>query len=236
MALFSRNDKKEEPLAPVSPTPSLRPASAPTSPSTPVAAQTPKPEPKPELKPEVKMEVKPEPPSLSEAGTLDFNAIYQYATVPAVPFTAEQTIEMLDQLPGAMPLEMKRQTVQVTLTALGSAIGANRDSIVGDATQKRNTLNQYADTQGKKTDSYVAGAEAEIAELQRQIAKKEGEIADAKGKQERIRTLCDTEAARLDSVLSFFGSAAPKLQLTTEAPKIPLLNDEDEKEALPKAA
>ena len=155
-----------------------------------------------------------EPPTLSPEGNLDFQAIYKFAQVPSTAFTAEQTLGMLKQLPPDMPLEMKRQTVQVTLTTLGTAIGANRNSIVADADQKRDALHKYAEVQGKKTDQEVSEAEAQIAELQRQIAAKESHISVAKGKQERIETLCGAEAAHLESVLSFFGEeslAAPSL-------------------------
>jgi hypothetical protein len=199
MSLFGRNTpKKDDVLEPVAPPISLAatPVAAPAPPTPVVAVEPPKPL------------VAPEPPTLSADKTLDFQAIYQFAKVPTAPFTAEQTLAMLEQLPAAMPLEMKRQTVQVTLGAMGTAIGATRVSIVADADQKRTTLNQYADSQGKKTDDTVAAAESEIAELQRKIAEKENEITLAKDKQSCIRNLCDSEATRLDSVLSFFNEAS----------------------------
>ena len=198
MQFFSRNnDKKEDgqdseapPVRLATPVASIPPVATPSAPH-PTAAPP-------------KASVTTGPPTLSADGTLDFPAIYQFARVASTSFTAEQTLSMLEQLPAAMPLEMKRQTVQVTLTALGTAIGANRQSIVGDADQKRSTLQKYADAQGQKTDDYVAETQAQIAELQRQITEKEDQITVTKDKQERVRTLCDTEAGRLESVLSFF--------------------------------
>jgi hypothetical protein len=223
MSLFGRNNtKKEEILEPVAPPVSLAPTPI-AAPSIPVAVAAVEP-PKPVAAPE--------PPTLSEDKTLDFQAIYQFARVSSAPFTAEQTLAMLEQLPHAMPLEMKRQTVQVTLGAMGTAIGANRGSIVADAEQKRNTLQQYADSQGKKTDDYVAGAESEIAELQRQIARKENEITTAKDKQSCIRSLCDTESTRLESVLSFFNEApvAATAPAVTPVASLSLQEDEDDEE------
>lgn len=206
MPLFSRNsDKKEEVREPEMPPVRLAPSSVAPPPPAPVAVAPEPPRPATTVA----------SPSLSDEGTLDFPAIYQSARVTDTPFKAEQTLDMLEQLPAAMPLEMKRQTVHVTLTALGTVIGANRHTIVSDATQKHSALQQFADAQGKKTDEYVAEAEAQIDELQRQITQKESEIATAKGKQERVRTLCDNEAARLDSVLSFFGEEAPAAPVVT---------------------
>ncbi len=203
MSFFMR-DKKESASEPAAPPVRLSSAPAPM-PAAPVVAVA-------------------EPPTLSSEGTLNFPAIYHFAKVSTTSFTAEQTLDMLEQLPQAMQLEMKRQTVQVTLGALGTAIGANRQSIVGDATQKRDTLQQFAEAQGKKTADYVSETESLIADLQRQIAEKEEQIATAKEKQERIRTLCDTESDRLESVLSFFGTE-PTLMVT---PVVSLILDDTE--------
>jgi hypothetical protein len=206
MSFFMR-DKKESASEPVAPP--VRLSSTPAAPVAPIAPV-----------------VVAEPPTLSAEGTLDFPAIYQFAKVSDTSFTAEQTLDMLEKLPKEMPLEMKRQTVQVTLGALGTAIGANRQSIVGDATQKRDTLQQFAEAQGKKNADYVSETESQIADLQRQIAEKEEQIATAKEKQERIHTLCDTESDRLESVLSFFGTEpAPTLSVT---PVVSLILDDKE--------
>jgi hypothetical protein len=218
MSLFGRNNnKKDEPLEPVAPPISLSHSivAVPVAPIAPTAPEPPKPV------------GAPEPPTLSADKTLDFQAIYQFARVPDAPFTAEQTLAMLEQLPNAMPLEMKRQTVQVTLGAMGTAIGATRSTIVADADQKRTTLQQYADSQGKKTDDSVAGAESEIAELQRQIAQKENEITSAKEKQACIRSLCDSESSRLESVLSFFGEEHSTASAPTSSPVTSLNNNEN---------
>ncbi|WP_395094165.1 hypothetical protein [Armatimonas sp.] len=217
MQFFSRNnDKKEDgqdsdapPVRLASPVASIPPVVAPSVPH-PTAPALPK------------ASVATGPPTLSTDGTLDFPAIYQFARVVNTPFTAEQTLSMLEQLPAAMPLEMKRQTVQVTLTALGTAIGANRQSIVGDADQKRSTLQKYADAQGQKTDDYVVETQAQIAELQRQITEKEDQITVTKGKQERVRTLCDTETGRLESVLSFFEQETAALPEVTPVANLTL--------------
>ena len=143
MQFFSRNnDKKEDGQDSEAPPVRLATPVA----SIPPVATSPAPHPTVPVPP--KASVVTGPPTLTEDGTLDFPAIYQFARVASTSFTAEQTLSMLEQLPAAMPLEMKRQTVQVTLTALGTAIGANRQSIVGDADQKRSTLQKYADAQG----------------------------------------------------------------------------------------
>lgn len=225
MQFFSRNnDKKEDgqdseapPVRLATPVASIPPVATPPAPHPTVPVPP-------------KASVVTGPPTLTEDGTLDFPAIYQFARVASTSFTAEQTLSMLEQLPAAMPLEMKRQTVQVTLTALGTAIGANRQSIVGDADQKRSTLQKYADAQGQKTDDYVAETQAQIAELQRQITEKEDQITVTKDKQERVRTLCDTEAGRLESVLSFFEQETSALPEVTPVTNLTLASEPTQEE------
>ncbi len=208
MSFFARDkEKKESPLEPT--TPPLRLTVSPDPVPTPVVIAP------------------PSQPTLSEQGTLDFSAIYQFAKLESTRFTAEQTLEMLEKIPAAMPLEMKRQTIQVTLTAMGTAIGASQSSIVEDARKKRDTLQHYTQAQGQKTDEFVAKAQSEIAELQRQIAQKESEITGAQEKQSRVSTLCDSESSRLESVLSFFGATTPTFTREPSSLNEVLSEDED---------
>ncbi len=76
------------------------------------------------------------PPVMTADGATDFSAIYRQANLPAAPFTAEQMLEMLASLPQELPLDTKRQTVKVTLGAMGKAIGATPETIVADASRK----------------------------------------------------------------------------------------------------
>src|SRR5262245_4880311 len=55
------------------------------------------------------------PPVMSQDGKMDFGAIYQRAGLPQSQFTAEQMLDMLASLPAELPLEVRRQTVKVSL-------------------------------------------------------------------------------------------------------------------------
>jgi hypothetical protein len=144
------------------------------------------------------------PGALADDGTLDFGALYQAASLPASPFSAEQMLEMLAGLPANMPLDMKRQTVQVTLGAMGKSIGATPETIVADASRKLAALAAYDADFSKRTEESAAAAESEIAALLAQVEEKRKAILDARQQQSLVRRQCEAEADRLDDVLEFF--------------------------------
>jgi hypothetical protein len=148
-------------------------------------------------------------PNVSADGKVDFGPVYQHSGLPAAPFTAEQMLEMLNSLPPELPLETKRQTVKVTLNAMGKTIGANPETIVADASRKLAALAAYIDHLTKQTADFAAGAQLEIAGLEAQIAQKRQAVESAQQKQTQMRQLCDAESDRLDDVLEFFSLDVP---------------------------
>lgn len=137
-------------------------------------------------------------------GTLDFSAIYAQAALPDPPFTAEQLIQMLSELPVAMPLEMKRQTVKVTISALGRHIGASPETIVADASRKLAALAAFVDESEHRTNEFVAATEAEISALLAQVEEKRRNVMASTQRLLAVQRSCDREADRLDDVLGFF--------------------------------
>jgi hypothetical protein len=137
-------------------------------------------------------------------GTLDFSALYAKASLPDPPFTAEQLLQMLNELPAAMPLEMKRQTVQVTINALGKHIGASPETIVADASRKLAALSAFVDESETRTNEFVAATESEIAALLAQVEEKRRSVMASTQRLLAVQKSCDREADRLDDVLGFF--------------------------------
>lgn len=146
---------------------------------------------------------------LKEDGTIDFAALYAHADLPATPFSAEQARDMVASLPANLPLEMKRQTVQVMVGSLGKAIGATSETIVTDASRKVAALSAYADHTAQQATDFVAAAEFEIEAMLKQVEEKRQGILATRERQAQIQSLCDTEAHRLDDVLEFFSLDVP---------------------------
>ena len=109
------------------------------------------------------------PPSAAPDGTMDFSAIYRKAALPPSPFTAEQILDMIAALPQELPLATRRQTVNVTLNAMGKAIGATPETVVADASRKLAALSAYTDSVGTQTAGLLENAQRDIADLQQQI-------------------------------------------------------------------
>ena len=143
-------------------------------------------------------------PAPPDSGALDFGAIYFAANLPEAPFTAEQTLDMLGKLPANLPLDIKRQTIQATLTTLGATVGASAESIVADAARKLAALDAYAKKIDENSDALIQLAESEIAQLTIQIETKRAAIQAVRQRQQGVHTGCDAEADRLDEVLEFF--------------------------------
>jgi hypothetical protein len=146
---------------------------------------------------------------LKEDGSIDFAALYAHANLPAAPFSAEQAREMVASLPANLPLDVKRQTVQVMVGSLGKAIGATQETIVADASRKLAALSSYADNFAQQATDFTAAAEFEIDALLKQVEEKRQAITAAKDRQSQIQAICDAEADRLDDVLEFFSLDVP---------------------------
>ncbi len=149
------------------------------------------------------------PAFVTRGGAADFAAIYQSAGLPAASFSAEQMREMLNSLPAEMPLAMRRQTVKVTLDALGKTTGTTSDSVVADASRKLAALAAYAGSLGQQTKAQTAAAEQEIAALEAQIEEKRRSVADAQAILAEAVQRCTAESEHLDDVLEFFSLDIP---------------------------
>jgi hypothetical protein len=148
-------------------------------------------------------------PVVAPDGKVDFSPIYQQSGLPASPFTAEQMLEMLTSLPPELPLDTRRQTVKVTLGAMGKTIGATPETIVTDASRKLAALAAYEERLTQETTEFVSAAELEIAALQAQIEQKRAAIQVARQKLDQTSRMCDSESDRLDEVLEFFSLDVP---------------------------
>ena len=149
------------------------------------------------------------PLSIKPDGTTDFQAIYQHAGLPDAPFTAEQMLEMLASLPVELPLAVRRQTMKVTLGAMGKSIGASSDTIVADTSRKMAALAAYSDSLSQQISHLVMANQQEIAAMEAQIQEKRQAIAAAEKELAQVVRLCTAESERLDDVLEFFSLDVP---------------------------
>jgi hypothetical protein len=137
-------------------------------------------------------------------GVVNFVTVYQSAGLPISPFTAEQALDVIASLPSNLPIEIRRATVQATLTAMGKALGVNTETVVADASRKLAALSAYEDALSLKSGKYVGGLQLEIESHQRRIDELNNEIAATHNLLKNAVESCTKEADRLDDVLEFF--------------------------------
>lgn len=144
-------------------------------------------------------------------GMVRFERLYEQAGVPVVPFTAEQALDMLRNMPPGVSDDSRQQIITVTLSALGRSVGGPPEAIVADATRKQAALQAFRQTRGEGLAELASAAEAHVTELQREIAKSQAIIEQAKQQYETLSQSCQDEEARLDTVVDFFSDTpAPR--------------------------
>lgn len=137
-------------------------------------------------------------------GVPQFEEIYAQAGLPKSEFSAEQALEVMNSLPSELPLEMRRKTVQTTISAMGKALGVSTESVVADASRKIAAIAAYSDALTHQTELYVSSAEVEIENLEKKIADYRTKIASAKENLDKAVSHCNAETSRIDDVLEFF--------------------------------
>lgn len=139
-------------------------------------------------------------------GLVNFEALYQLAGVPQVPFTAEQALDMLQHMPANVAEDARQQIINATLAALGRSVGGTPEAIVADATRKQGALKDFRQTRGDQLIDLTSAAQGRIADLQREIEKNQAMIEKAKHQFDALSQSCQSEEARLDTVVDFFSS------------------------------
>ncbi len=141
---------------------------------------------------------------MAPGGVVQFQAVYDGAGLPKSDFGAEQALEVINSLPGDLPLAVKRTTVHATISAMGKAMGVNTESVVADASRKLAALSSYEDTVNHRTNTYIGKLQDQIKDLESQIAAINKDIADTQQMHAKAISSCQAEADRLDDVVEFF--------------------------------
>ncbi len=143
-------------------------------------------------------------PVSAPGGKVEFSQIYERAGLPSTQFGAEEALDVIHSLPVELPIQVKRATVQATLTAMGKAMGINTETVVADASRKLAALGAYGEALTHQTSQFISVSEAKISDLEKEIASHRATIEDSKSLLAAASASCTAEADRLDDVLEFF--------------------------------
>lgn len=136
-------------------------------------------------------------------GRVDYAAIYQKAQIPAMPFGAEQTLEMINSYPSDMPLPTRRQALDAALKTMGRAMNVTKEAIVADASRKLNALAAFEETAKAQRDAVVAAAQERVQQLQAQIQAEQQKATAADRQFQAVVQQCEAEGQQLDQVQEF---------------------------------
>jgi len=142
--------------------------------------------------------------AMAPGGAVNFQSVYHNAGLTHVPFSAEQALEVMASLPQELPIEVKRSTVNATLSAMGKALGVSTESVVADASRKLASLDAFVDTLELQSKQYVDKLNLEILTLQTKIESLNLEITKTNSLLAQATSACEKEGDRLDDVLEFF--------------------------------
>jgi hypothetical protein len=142
--------------------------------------------------------------NLAPGGEVAFADVYASVGLTPVAFSAEDALQVIGSLPAELPLEVKRKTVNATLTAMGRTMGVDTNGVVADASRKIAAVSAFGEQLQHQTQQYVNLTEAQISKLEAEIAELRGRIQSAQASLARATAQCTAETDRLDDVLEFF--------------------------------
>jgi hypothetical protein len=166
---------------------------------------------------EIKVEPKDVKGVAAPGGVPQFVDIYKKAGLPEAGFGAEQAIDMINALPADLPMDTKRKTVSVTMSAMGKSMGVSPESVVADASRKIAAISAYTEVLGSQTTEFIASTQIQIAALETEISQKKKLIDETKGHLDSALTTCKAETDRLDDVLEFFSLDVPPSKYAEDA-------------------
>lgn len=148
------------------------------------------------------IEITHEPANVVGEKSLDFVAIYAAAKLPVTQFGATEMLNVLQSIPGEVPLQTKRVTVKAVLSGMTN-MGASPENIVADASRKLAALQAFNGFMERKTSETIETNRAAIAELESQIETRRQAMQNASSELARVTQGCEAEADKLDEVLEF---------------------------------
>ncbi|MEZ0327392.1 MAG: aquaporin [Fimbriimonas sp.] len=143
-------------------------------------------------------------PGVAPDGRLNFSAIYRMGNLPEVPFTAEQVLQMVEALPGDLPMQSKRAAISVTLQTMARSTGASAETVLADASRKMQALASFAETYTEQANQYILKTQHEIETMEAEIERRQRGIEESTQKQSQMVEACQSEADRIEKVFDYF--------------------------------
>ena len=136
---------------------------------------------------------------------LDFPGSYQKRGLSAEEQGhGERAWTLLGNLPKETPQEVKRQIVAASLVAFGVPV----DKIIESALLQQRVLDVHARDGQRETQSFIEESGRRLRELEGEMARIKKIAEDQLGHQAAVGAACAQQKARVEEVMTFFGSEA----------------------------
>jgi hypothetical protein len=142
--------------------------------------------------------------AIDASGNVNFEVVYTSAGLTKTNFGAEEALQVINSLPPELEINVKRATVQATLTAMGKAMGVNTTTVVADASRKIAALSAYQDSLNLRAQTKVTSLTGLIQEHEAKIMELKAEIERTNQVLSTAVNCCQSEGERLDDVQEFF--------------------------------
>jgi len=137
-------------------------------------------------------------------GSINFTPIYEQANLPKADMTAEEMLKTIEEF-GDVPNEAKLVMARGVLKPLTAKFGITAETVVNDALMKVAALDSYSTGIQKQCADFVSKSQAEISQLEAQIAAKKKAMESAQARTQEMVDLCEQEGDRFEVLLNFFG-------------------------------
>lgn len=148
---------------------------------------------------EPQMQVQPQPENYTDR-YLNVNELYDALALRSKKTESVYLIEeYLQTLPGSLPDSQRRDIVSKLIVASGFDF----DLLMGDGVLRVKMLKEYAERFARHTDDYIAARQAELEELDQQMARTRRLIENRKELHKKQFYTIEAEAQRLKEILTF---------------------------------
>jgi len=156
------------------------------------------------------------PPPPATGGNVDFDAVFEAASVDAEERErVNKAAELLKALPPGTDPVVRKQIVEASLRAFGVPI----DQIIEAGVQEIQALEAYIRAGASDTEQLINESEKRIAQLEKSIADVRLVMQQRVEEQKSVISACNAKKLDIQSILEFFGQAAVA-RVVKESPKL----------------
>lgn len=167
-------------------------------------------------RPEPQLNVFSAPPPAPTNGTVDFDKVFEAASIDAdARQRVARTLELLNSLPADTDAGVKKQIVTTSLRAFGVPI----DRIIESSAEELQALEAYIQAGAADVEKVVSEAEQRIKEYEGEIANLRTVMQQRVEEQNTVIHSCNAKKLDVQKVLEFFGQEAVA-RVVHDSPKL----------------